>query len=434
MAAVNTEPIVRPGLRPRGERRRSSWPSFLLVVGTVAALAVTPYLLLRPRVEVYTLRLYETAVVERGTLVDFVRGVGRLTPRVERTVSAPAAGVIGVWQVAEGDQVGLGQTLGALVSSDVQMRLTEAQQAVGGALHDLEAMGIDSRMQEGAEARALAGLREASVDATTTAANTQALFLVGAVPRIELDRAQATQETAEAALAAEVDRQSLTHAQRLLAAGAARERLAEAQARFEQAQAQVAALELRAPLAGLVTAVTVPAGEPVVGNQVLVRLAGTDQLRVEAELSEAQAARVGVGQAAILRVAGEDHQGRVVFLAPQAHASQDGSFQVRVVLDFDAPPPGLRLGSSVGVEIEAAALEDALYLPRGQYLSTGAERLAYVVAGDMAVRHAVIFGLVDGNRVEVRDGLSAGDRVITSSYEAFKDKAEIHLAPGGEVP
>ena len=106
---------------------------------------------------------------------------------------------------------------------------------------------------------------------------------------------------------------------------------------------------------------------------------------------------------------------------------------VPVTLSFDSPPPGLRIGASAAVDIEVGRREDALYLPRGPYLTTGGERVAYVAEGETAVRQSVVFGLIDGERVEVVDGLSEGQRVVVSSYEAFIDRETVRLAPEGEI-
>jgi HlyD family secretion protein len=122
----------------------------------------------------------------------------------------------------------------------------------------------------------------------------------------------------------------------------------------------------------------------------------------------------------------------VTQVAAQAQAAEGGGATVPVVLNFDAVRPGLRIGASAGVEIVVGRREGA-YLPRGPYLTTGGERLAYVVSGDEALRQTVVFGLIDGDRVEVRDGLTAGQRVVTSSYEAFKDREAVRLAPEGEI-
>jgi hypothetical protein len=164
---------------------------------------------------------------------------------------------------------------------------------------------------------------------------------------------------------------------------------------------------------------------------VLARVAGSTDLRVNATLGEAQARRAAVGQPATVRVAGEDHPGRVTEISPQAEAGSDGPV-VRVVLEF-VQPVRQRVGASASVEIEVGRREDALFLPRGPFLTTGGERLVYVVEGDRAVRQTVVFGITDGNQVEVREGLLEGQRIVSSSYEAFRDRGEIRLAPEGEI-
>jgi HlyD family secretion protein len=146
----------------------------------------------------------------------------------------------------------------------------------------------------------------------------------------------------------------------------------------------------------------------------------------------AQASRLSVGQVANLKIADVDYKGSVVQISPNAESGQNGPV-VPVMLGFDAVPEGIRIGASSSVEIEVGRKDDALFLPRGAYLSTGGERFVYLVKGDTATRTETIFGLVDGNNVEVREGLESGDKVIISSYEAFKDKAEITLVTEGEI-
>ena len=434
MAAVKRDPIVQESKRrPRGEKRRTNWLTLLLVAATLTALLIVPFLLLRPRADNYTLRSYETAVVESGVLVEYMRSNGRLSPRLERSLTAPAAGVLEAWQVSEGDQVEEGQALGTTASTSVQQQLAEAEQAISNAERRIEELRLEAELQAAEEARSLASLQQSAEQAATELATTRALFEVGAASQQDVTTAQATVAAAQEAVAAEQARQGLTDEQRQLALTGAQDDLAQARARAEQARTQAETLTLRAPMSGLVTALDAAAGEPLSVNQVLARIASTTELRVETELSESQARRVSIGQAATLHLAGEAYEGRVVYVSPQAEASADGAPRVPVVLDFMDPPDGLRLGGSVNVEIEVARHENALLLPRGPYLTTGGERLAYVVQGDTATRQQVVFGLIDGNRVQVLDGIEEGDRVLTSSYEAFTDKPVIQLAPGGEI-
>ena len=164
----------------------------------------------------------------------------------------------------------------------------------------------------------------------------------------------------------------------------------------------------------------------------LATVASSQDVRVVATVPEAQAGRVSVGQSANLRVGTTDYAGSVVQVSPNAEEGQNGPV-VPVTLGFDTPPQDIRIGASANADIEADRKEDALYLPRGAFLSTGGERFVYLISGDTATRTNVIFGIVDGNTIEVKEGLKAGDKIVSSSYEAFKDKAEIELAAEGEV-
>jgi len=64
-------------------------------------------------------------------------------------------------------------------------------------------------------------------------------------------------------------------------------------------------------------------------------------------------------------------------------------------------------------------------------MGSGREMFVYVIEGSSAVQRDVRFGSVFGNLIEVADGLSVGERVITSSYEEFKDRRKIKVVPEG---
>jgi multidrug resistance efflux pump len=124
-----------------------------------------------------------------------------------------------------------------------------------------------------------------------------------------------------------------------------------------QAQAALADTELHAPMAGTVTSLDVSPGEMAspLRQQAALTLADLDHLRVETtDLSERDVARVAAGQPATVYVEGlgQDIQGRVVRIAPQA-TTLGGDVVYKVVIELDHQPSGLRWGMSVDVEIAA---------------------------------------------------------------------------------
>jgi hypothetical protein len=94
----------------------------------------------------------------------------------------------------------------------------------------------------------------------------------------------------------------------------------------------------------------------------------------------------------------------------------------------------IRRNSGAGLEITMGRKKDVPTLPRGAFITTGGERMAFVISSDgaKAKRSEVTFGTSNADLIEVTGGLKDGARVITSSVEAFKDRTEIEVSKAGK--
>ena len=434
MRATTTrnEPIVQTRTRPKGEKRRTNWSLWVFVAIVLVVLLVAPFFFLRPRADTYTLRSYETSTVKQGTLVDYVRVTGSVVPKLERSILAPVEGILAEWLVAEGDEVIEGATLGRLGSQSLGQEIADAEKEVKSAQLALDKLAVESNASARALVLAQERLQTSLTQAEAEFATVQKLFDAGAVSKNELDTAYLKVEQAKEDVENKAFDQQDTVMTNDLANQEAQLRLEQAQTKLANLQVQEAGLELTAPVAGRVMKLSVAVGQVISAQALLATVASGQDLRVVVTVPEVQAGRVGIGQIAKLRVGTTDYEGSVVQVSPNAESSQSGPI-VPVTLGFDTPPQNIRIGASASADIEADRKEDALYLPRGAYLSTGGERFVYLVNGDTAVRTNIIFGIADGNTIEVEEGLKAGDKIVSSSYEAFKDRAEIELVAEGEI-
>ena len=86
------------------------------------------------------------------------------------------------------------------------------------------------------------------------------------------------------------------------------------------------------------------------------------------------------------------------------------------------------MGSTVIATIVLSVEQDALVLPRGAFLTTGGQKVVYVINGQLAEKTSVSFGDIEGNWVQVNSGLKVGQQVITSGYQNYISHTAITLA------
>ncbi len=177
-----------------------------------------------------------------------------------------------------------------------------------------------------------------------------------------------------------------------------------------EAQAQLDYTKITAPISGTIVDRFAEAGDTVTPGQALLRLFNPGRLRVEALLRESLISRVQQGQVLGARIGALDLSVEAVVeeIVPTADPGSR-SFLIKALLPKQADLyPGMfaRLEIPVGERPRLAVPEAAL-------IRTGQLLFVYVEddAGN-AIRRTVRTGAVDGGRVEVISGLTAGDMVI----------------------
>ncbi len=370
---MNPEPIVQTRTRPKGEKRRRPWGLLAWVAGVLVVLTVVPFLILRPKVDTYTLRSYETAIVQSDTLIDYMRASGSVVPRLERSVLAPVEGTLAEWLVAEGDEVTEGTTLGTLTSKTLGQDIADAEKEVQTAQLAGDKLKLEQENAIHQEMLELGNSQMVLQDAQATLETTQKLFEIGSASKNELSAAQQKVSQAQQDIENKQLSQQNAASSRELATTEVRLKLEQAQSKLSNAQEKQTQLTLTAPVTGRVMKLSATVGQSVQSQTVLATVASSQDVRVVAKFPESQASRLSVGQVAKLKISNLDYAGSVIQISPNAESGQKGPV-VPVALAFDSAPQDIRIGASSAVEIEVGRKEDALFLPRGAYLSTGGER------------------------------------------------------------
>lgn len=202
----------------------------------------------------------------------------------------------------------------------------------------------------------------------------------------------------------------------------------EARAEAERARQMLDDRAVRAPFAGEVGIVAVDEGAYVQPGEMLASLATTDDLVVRVSVPPLVARELAPGDAVVVEgPQGESYDAEIASVSPLADPQSR-----TVAVEAAIPEPGaLRPGSFASVEVVEARRENALFVPAEAILLQGRLAFVFTPTREMtAERRRVAVGVRRAGRVEIREGLLPGDRVVVEGKQ--KLAAGMRIAPAGE--
>ncbi len=357
------------------ERRRKRRRNIIIAVVVVAALAIAAFFMLGGSggekaaapagADGQQLPAVSVIVPGRQDVAAIISGTGSLAARRDMPVGIPGEGGQVVRVLAEpGQWVAAGQTL-AIIDRRVQTQ--EAAQL---------AAQIDV-------SRADLNLAQANLD------RAQRLLPRGFVSRADIDRLTATRDAAAA-------------------------RVRVAQATLGASQARIGRLDIRAPMAGLVLARNIEAGQVVsAGTPWVFRIAAGGEMELRARLPQTDLAQLTAGVPATVTPVGssQSYQGTVWQVSPIIDpATRQG--EARILVPYNRE---LRPGGFAAVQIRSGSTSAPL-LPESAVLTDDAGSYVMIVGqNNMVQRRAIRVGSVTNEGVVVADGLNGTERVVVSA-------------------
>lgn len=161
----------------------------------------------------------------------------------------------------------------------------------------------------------------------------------------------------------------------------------------------------------------------------VMSIADLDRVWVLVEVFERQAAWVKAGQRAEFELdylPGERWQGTVDYVYPELD-SQTRTLKVR--LRFDNSAELLRPNMFARVTIHGTETPSVMHVPQEALIRGGAVNRVVLALGEGRFRaQPVQVGMESGDRIEIRSGVSAGDRVVTSGQFLIDSESNIDSA------
>lgn len=198
---------------------------------------------------------------------------------------------------------------------------------------------------------------------------------------------------------------------------------------IEQMQEQLHKITPEAPFSGIVWEILVQDGDYVAAGQALYRIYEPEEMEVEANLLDSQAALLKIGgKASIELVNGTVLDGEVSFISPISTEELSvlgvRENRCRVFMKVDQMPDQIGAGHQVSAEFSMAVRENVIHIPMSALISCTDGYGVCVVEKGKAVFCPVETGAQSGGRVEIIDGLSEGMTIVTNPYDAGVDGGE----------
>ena len=204
---------------------------------------------------------------------------------------------------------------------------------------------------------------------------------------------------------------------------------------LNQARISESKLTIRAPFTGKIASIRVESGDEVAAGSSLIQVEDASQLKIIAYLSAAEIRKISVGDEVKIATKSSD---KISAISPSADVATK-KFEVEIFHQnlFLHPGEFVKLRFQIG---EQDSTDARIFLPINSIniLSYGSFvwKLTPQVSGELTVKvvkQAVQLGEIEGEFVEITDGLVVGEEVIVDGgriLDASEDEAEVEVRSG----
>ncbi len=337
----------------------------------------------------------EKEPIQRKVVTDAV-----LYPRDQAAIVPKVVSSIKKWYVDKGSHVKAGQLLGELESQDLA---GAAMKSEGGYAQ----AQVTYQMQMQKTGQDLKFAKQSLDSAQKFYDGRAALYKEGAVSAKDLD---------DASVALSQAKNTYDLAQKQFDLKVAEGAMKSAQGDTENAKAVLGYTKITSTINGVVTDRPNYPGETPATGTPIITIMDLSQVVARAHVAQTEAASLKVGNPATITIPGQPGQvkGKITLVSP---AVDPNSTTVEVWVQAPNPKGSLRPGTSVRVAMVAETVAQAVVIPQAALLTTpdGVNTVIVLDSDNAPSKKHVKVGIRDGEAktVQVTDGLSGGERVVT---------------------
>lgn len=306
-----------------------------------------------------------------------------------------------------------------------------------GSVEAFETVAVTARVTGAIERVAFIEGQRVSAGATLAEIEPQRFKLAVDAARANYEKARASLAEAEAGLArreaANAKTAGLIPAEQVQTfrtrVETARSEVAQAVAALNQAELNLRDAYVKAPVSGVIQTRTVQTGQYVPVGSVLATLVRRDPLLLRFTIPEQQARSIRPGLPAKFAVA-QATEAYTARISHVAGAANPATRMIELTAQITDPrKESLTPGSFARVSVPIGKPTAAAVVPQTAIRPTERGFVAFVIDGDVARERIVNLGMrTENGMVEVRSGVTPGEKLVVRGAEALKDGAKVRVS------
>lgn len=339
----------------------------------------------------------ETMTLESTTVEERLLMTGVVSGETEQ-LTADLNGELVEVRVANGDLVKEGDVLFVIEPEDLSVSIAEAEANLEAANRSLEQAQVDGGQSvQNAFLQAESGYLQAKLDYEME----QQLYSLGTVSEIAVESAKQAMLNAESQyISAKATWQTYNREEEIASLTA---KVLRAEETLETLREQADGAKVTAVLTGIVSGLDLSVGDEVAPGLFLAEITDTENLTVEASVSEYEIGKLSIGQVLEVAPIADDESvntATLSYISPKGTISNtDTTFAIEAEVNGKAE--GLRVNASVNLDILVAQAKDVLAVPYEALVTNGAKSVVMVQKGEDFVPVPVELGVKGDLFVEI---------------------------------
>ncbi len=424
----NTEKCDMDGMDRKIEKKGLILKKVILygVIG-ILVLAVAGIMIFGDKSSKYNVDVSRLAIEEvvRDVFQDYITEQGIVEPIQTIFLDAVEGGRVEEIVIDEGNRVKQGDVILRLSNNNLLLEITNNEAQVVRAVNELRTSRLMMDQQKLANKQQIIQLTKQVIQEKRMYENNKILFQQNHVSKEIFEQSRESYEASEEQLDLVKENFRNDSIYRVIQISSLESSVSSMEKSMAIIRRRLENLNIKAPVNGELATLIPEIGQVITYGTRVGTINILDSYKLRVEIDEHYIARIHTGLTGECDFANKAYPARIVKIYPEV---QNGRFGVDMVFTGDVPEQ-IRIGQASRIRLQLGESKEGLLLSKGGFYNKTGGQWVFVVdpSGEFAVKRDIAIGRQNPRYYEVLEGLEAGEKVITSSYQNFADHDKLIL-------